>query len=201
MSERSLNIAVDCDDVLVPTAENTVEWYNSEFGTNLDVARFYSGNASDWGVDTIRMASQRVEEFHRSFFDTPPTSYPEAVVAVQSLARRHKQSLLTGRADFLLPVTEAMVDTHFPGCFQRIIHTNHFGDKPRSKGDVCKEFSFNILIDDGLMHCESGVEEGDIEAALLIDRPWNQSRELHPRITRCEDWDVVLDEVAKIARR
>lgn len=201
MKERSLNIAHDCDDVLVPSAEVIVDWYNTTYNTRVDKARFYDGTAEDWGVEDIRLASRRIEEFHYSFFSHPPMPYPEAIIGVKALAKNHRQGVLSGRADFLLPVTEKMAEDYFPGYFHSIVHTSHYGETPKSKSEVCRDLQYDILIDDGLMHCVRAVEEENVKVALLRDQPWNQAEDLHPSIIRCYDWDDIQREVAKIARR
>jgi len=200
VKERSLTIAVDCDDVLVPTARDAVEYYNTTYGTNVDLTHFYGGTPEDWFVDDIATASRRIEEYHMTLFEEAPAPYPEAIIAIKSLARVHKLYLVTGRADFLRPVTKIMADTHFLDCFQGVIHTSYFTETGRSKGEVCREIGAHALIDDGLMHCESAVIEGGVESALLLDQPWNQCESLHSRIIRCMDWDAVLREVDNIAR-
>lgn len=200
MSERSLTLAIDCDDVLIPFAHRTVEHYNKTWGLDVDVAHYYDG-PEHWGVASLDIASKRVEQYMREHAHKElVTPDFDAVVAIKSLARVHRQLLLTGRSDFMAPITNAMATTHFPDCFQKIIHTNHYGENARSKGSICRDENVTILVDDGLMHCESAVEEGDVEAALLFDKPWNQSKTLHPKIIRCADWHVIQEEIAKVAR-
>lgn len=197
--QRSLTIGYDCDDVLIPFAERTVDYYNETYSANVDVAHYYD-DAKYWGVDDISIASERVKKYMKEYahkYLLVPDA--EAVVAVRGLSRIHKGLLVTGRDDYMEPITRKMADTYFTDCFQKIIHTNHYCENACSKGSVCIEEDVDILIDDGLMHCESAVEEGGVEAALLFDRPWNQNRVLHPRIIRCENWDRIRYEVGRIA--
>ncbi len=200
MSERSLTVAIDCDDVLVPTAHDAVLYYNTTYATSVDISRYYDGSAEDWGAEDLQVVNQRLESYHKEvFFNKPPMPSPEAIISIKSLASVHKLHLVTGRADFLAPVTEVMVSTYFLDCFQEVIHTNHFrAECSRSKGQVCKEIGADILIDDGLMHCESAIEEG-VEMALLLDQPWNRKDKLHHRIKRCGDWGIILKEIEHFA--
>lgn len=199
MERKSLRIAIDCDDVLVPTAHDSVVWYRAKYGVEVDESKYYSGTPEDWGVDDIRTASRRIEEgFQSTFFEDPPKPYPGAVTTIHKLATDHRLYLVTGRADFLLPVTERMVDDHFAGCFQDIIHTDHFMEGSRSKGSVYRGIGAHALIDDGYMHCESALDEGMVEAALLIRQPWNKEQSGLPRAKMyvCKD---ISDASRKIA--
>ncbi len=46
---KRLVIAIDCDDVLVDTAQDLLQFYNQKYGTSLDETNFY---ATD--VDPVR---------------------------------------------------------------------------------------------------------------------------------------------------
>lgn len=200
MNEKSLVIAIDCDDVLVPTAQKAVENYNLTYAANVDLANYY-GSAEDWGVDDIRVASLRIEEYFKRFgHDELITPFPEAVVAVRSLSKLHKLYLVTGRADFMSPITQDMADTYFPNCFEGIVHTNYYDSTAvRSKGEVCRGIGARILVDDHIAHCESALSCG-VEDALLLNQPWNQSKGLPTHITRCIDWNDITGRITTIAR-
>lgn len=202
MSERRLTLAWDCDDVIIPFAHRAVDHYNETYGASVNVAHFYEG-AEHWGVENLSTAADRVKQYMREKIDSDPGEFtlpdPEAVALINSWSKIHRQLLVTGRSAFMKPMTHAMSDMHFAGCFEKIIHTDHFSESSRSKGSVCLEEGADILIDDGLMHCESAVEEGEVEVALLFDKPWNQDRILHPRIIRCANLWAVRQEVSRIA--
>ncbi len=204
MSERSLSIGWDCDDVLIPFIYPAVEHYNLTYNADVDVAHFYDG-PEHWGVDDLSIAAGRVQVYMRDKIVNSPQDFinpnPDAVEVVHSLSRVHRQFIITGRSDFMQPMTNEMVDTHFADKFYKIIHTNHFDEHiSRTKGSVCLEESADVLVDDGLLHCESAVEEGEVEVALLLDEPWNRDRTLHPKIIRCANLWVVREEIQKIAR-
>ncbi len=195
---KKLLIAYDVDDCIVPMAEKAVEYYNGIYTPTVDIANFY-GDADAWGVSDIKIASGRINEFLMGEGQIDLVEpYPDAKLAIYALSRRHRGIILTGRMEFMRPVTDKMIDTHFKGMFEDVVLTSHFGDNPVSKGQVCKDRGVDVIIDDGLMHCQACIEESPDTTALLMDKPWNQTDKLPARIIRCLDWLDVSREVEKI---
>lgn len=197
MAERNLILSVDCDDVLVETGPKVVQYYNETYNAKVDVARFY-GDAEDWGVSHFEIANERVVKYLKEFGHLL-VPYPEAVAGMKRLRRMgHKSLLVTARSDFMIPVTEALVETFFPGCFEEIIHTNGYNENARTKGSVCAEKGADVHIDDHIDHCFSVLDSG-VQDAILLSRAWNQHEILRPGITRCKNWRQIVRKVAQIA--
>jgi 5'(3')-deoxyribonucleotidase len=201
---RRLVIAVDCDDVLVPTSEALVRSYNARHGTNVTLDHMYQPATLDgWGTTDEDVAIERMNEIHRSEAHATILPYQEAIKAIQQLAKVHELHLVTGRASFLESVTQRMLDTHFPECFQSIEHTNYIVTTDsqafrRSKGEVCQIIGAHILIDDHIQHGHSVLEANVEKVVVFGDYPWNRDAELSDRMVRCLDWSATLKEVARI---
>lgn len=199
---RRLVIAVDCDDVLVPTLGRTVEFYNRQYGTNIQLKDFYTPVSMEiWGTDSEQVAVDRVGEFIRSdeFALTPPDQ--DTITSVAKLATVHELHLVTGRASDLETVTEAMLDKYFPGCFTSIEHTNYFHhSKSRSKGEVCQQIGADVLVDDHIVHGESVLSHGVERVIVFGNYPWNASDKLVQGMIRCNDWSAVEQEIERMSR-
>ncbi len=198
---RRLVIAVDCDDVLVPTLKRTVAFYNREYGTNIQLKDFYTPVSMEtWGTDKQQEVTNRVNKFIQSaeFAETKP---PENTIkSVEKLATMHELHLVTGRASELEPVTVAMLDRYFPGCFTSIEHTNYFHQsKSRSKGEVCQQIGADVLVDDHIAHGESVLSHGVERVIVFGNYPWNSSDTLIHGMVRCKDWTAVEDEIGRIS--
>ena len=203
MNERRLVLAFDCDDVLIQTASKVMNHFESSYNIVVDPAHFYSGTAKQWGVGDLRTVNRRIERYFKDYSHELLVPDPEALIAIPALARVHELHLVTGRAEFMEPITQQMADEHFPGCFASITHTNFF--KPRfrrTKGQVCKELGVDVLTDDHLKHCESVLDAGIENAILFGDHAWNRSEmPLRAGIVRGIDWTRTQMEIAKIAGR
>lgn len=200
MPEKLL-IAYDVDDCIVPMAEKAVEYYNSVYEPRIGLENFY-GDAESWGVSDIKIASSRINEYLAGECQADLINpYPEAKRAIRALSKVHRGIIVTGRMEFMRPVTDSMVDTHFSGVFEDVILTSHFSDNPVSKGQVCRESGVDVIIDDALVHCYACIEESPDTVALLMDKPWNRVESLPSGIIRCLNWLDVRREVGKIARQ
>lgn len=203
MKEHSQIITVDCDDVLVPCSEKLVQAYNGMYGTQVQLADIYGNSSAVWGAGNSDEAQRRVEACMRINAEEFLLPYPEAVAAINGLARRHELHLITGRRDFLEPITRRTLEEFFPGCFQTIEHTNHFAPTDeahlrRSKGEVCRRLGAHVLIDDHLDHIKSATDCG-VKAILFGDYPWNQSDSLPSGVVRCRDWVEVEEKIEELA--
>ena len=206
MLSKRLVIAIDCDDVLLPTSQAIISDYNRRFGTSLTLDDMYQPATLDrWGTDKDDVAIERVNEFLRSQEHAQLTPDPAAVEGVHLLAGQHELHLITGRADFLKEVTARFLDDYFNGCFTSIEHTNYIVPSTstavrRSKGDVCAAINATVLIDDHLVHAEEALRTLD-RVIVFGDYPWNRRDALLEGIVRCADWPSVVEEVALYASR
>lgn len=204
MTQR-LVIAIDCDDVLVPSAQNIIDDYNRRFGTHLTLDHMYKhASLETWGTSDDDVAINRVNEFLQTEEYGGLLPYSDAVKVIRELAGQHELHLITGRADFLGPVTRLMLDTHFGGCFASIEHTNYIVHSSssaikRTKGEVCTAIGAHILIDDHIDHGKNALAASVDRVMLFGEFPWNQSDELPSGMTRCKDWDAVALEIENYA--
>lgn len=204
MTRRRLTIAIDCDDVLIPTAQSIVSNYNDRFGTKLGLEHMYTPIALDiWGTKSGDEAIERVNEFLRSEKHAAISPFTDAITAIRRLARVHNLHLVTGRASFLQEVTKRTLDAHFPDCFQGIEHTNYITTSTdlsvkRTKGQVCKEIGADLLVDDHIAHGHDVVEAGLGQVIIFGNYPWNQG-DLPKGMVRCEDWNAVQKEITQYA--
>jgi len=206
MTER-LTVAIDCDDVLIPTAPAIVDNYNTRFGTKLDLSDLYKpASLERWGTDDHDEAIERVNEFLRSEDHARIAPYVDAVTAIRGLAEVHDLHIITGRASFLEAVTLHMAETYFPGCFKSIEHTNYITASTdtalkRTKGEVAAALGADLLVDDHIAHGSNVMEAGVGGVLVFGDYPWNRQDMLPPGMVRCENWDIVVREIARYAAR
>jgi uncharacterized HAD superfamily protein len=188
---KKLIIAIDCDDVLVPTAPLILKHYEKTYGVRIELKDFYSKDLSVWGVSDVATAIQRVNDYTKTEEFQNAEPFVEAMNALRELSRHHELHLVTGRPDFLTAATTDMLARHFPGIFASTEFTNFFGQKARSKADVCTKLKADFLIEDHLHHA-TVVSQCGINVLLFGDYPWNQSEQLPSNIRRVHDWTEVV---------
>lgn len=194
---KRLTIAVDCDDVIVPTAAVTLDYYNRTYGTAVALKDFYSNDLSLWSAPDDATAIRRFNEFMETdeFFDLVPTK--DTIEALRELAAHHELHIVTGRPDFIEAATLAWLKRHLPDVFKTVVFTNYFtsnisSGKSLSKAEICQQIGVDYLIDDHLHHAEVTAAEG-IRVLLFGNYPWNQATKLPPLVTRVKDWRHVKE--------
>ncbi|MBC7512184.1 hypothetical protein H7142_00790 [Candidatus Saccharibacteria bacterium] len=202
---KRLIIAIDCDDVLTPSSHAIVAHYNREYGTDVNVDKFYDRNPTQWGVKTLDEVYERIRLYFRSDrFQEEVHPFEEAIRAVHELAERHELHLVTGRSQTVDMVTNAMVNTYFKDVFLSIEHTGSvkLDDGTiirRTKGEVCQAIAADILIDDNLDHARSVLDAGIKHVLLYGDYGWNKHEELTGAI-RCREWGAVMKQIVVLER-
>lgn len=201
---KRLIIAIDCDDVLVDTVHDILNFYNKKYGTDIDETDYYDDIRPErLGVATLHEAIDRFNErlMMQEHHDIPPTT--EAIETVRRLAVNHELHLVTGRQQVFESATTRMVERYFAGCFTTIEHTNYYTvDKKahkRTKGEVCRSLNVDVMVDDFLDHIENALDAGVPHGIVFGNFDWGKRRPLPKGAVRCLDWRSVEKEINRIA--
>jgi 5'(3')-deoxyribonucleotidase len=185
MTRNRLVVAIDCDDVLVPSTGRIVNAYNMTYHTNVQVKDAHTSGNLDWQADRATVLDRIVRiQLSEEYRAVGP--YPDAVRVVRKLAGAHELHLLTARSPAVASVTQAMIDAHFSGVFTSIEHVGPDG----TKGDICARLGAGLLIDDNKKHLDDALAKGVRQAVLFGDYPWQQ-KEVSEPVSRCKDWAAV----------
>lgn len=186
-------IAVDCDDVLVGTAQQILNHYNRNHGTNVsDYTEIWQLVSTDETRD-----SRNTYLDSKEYMNSQPTQ--DAMQALAKLNQSFELHIVTGRPGFMQDITLAWLEKHLPEIFKTVVFTDFFKKKGgRSKAEVCLDLGAQYLIDDHIHHCEAVARVG-VRALLFGDYPWNQKVVLPEGIARVKDWAAVLEYFDGIA--
>lgn len=201
---KRLVIAIDCDDVLLPSAEAIVSHYNKEYGTSVHVDQFYNEDPALWAAIDREEKYDRVRQYFRSdAFTKEVEPFSDAVEAIGKLAKDHELHLVTGRSQTVDMVTTVMVEKYFTGKFASVEHTGSVKQSDgstarRTKGEVCLAINADILIDDNLEHAKSVLESGTEHVLLYGDYGWNRGEGLLG-VIRCKNWGDVMSRISELA--
>lgn len=205
---RRLVIAIDCDDVLVPTGVSQIAFYNNKYNATVGEKEFYESATMDvWGTDDDQLAIDRVAEHTLSddFADVPPME--DAVDAIHRLSKQHELHLVTGRPSVIEAATMRLLNRYFKDCFTSVEHTNYYtyswnkDAKKRSKAEVCRSLGADLFIDDYIVHVRDVIDSGVCEVILFGDYEWSVLGEKDKRVARCSNWKQTEEEINHFANR
>jgi 5'(3')-deoxyribonucleotidase len=185
-------IAIDCDDVVVETAQCIVDYYNKTYGTKLAFGDIYTKDLQRLNVPDIATAIGRMEVYLESEDCRLLSPSGEAIAVMKRLARRYKLHIVTGRSSRIEAATRDMLQRHLPGILTSVTFTNFFNHKVTHKADVCREIGADLLIDDHLPHVLPAAQAG-IDTLLFGSYPWNQTDQLPPNTRRVRSWREVAE--------
>lgn len=195
-----LVIAIDCDDVLVPTTKFFVDAYNKEYGTNAALAHSHGATSSSsdvWGADeeeVIRRWGLLTETDEYKALGPDPV---EAAI-LRRLAECHELHLVTARKEDEREFTQEMLSRELKGVFTAMEFVGWQG----SKGQVCQQLKADVLIDDSLRNLMSA-HECKVRSLLWFgEYEWQAPASTAPEgITQCANWPEVEAEIERLASR
>lgn len=193
---KRLVIAIDCDDVLVPSTEQIVAMYNHQFGTIVQLEGAHTSKNPAWQADRETIGERIYDiQLTEEYAQTPP--FQDAVEACRRLSELHELHLVTARPEKIMSVTKRMLDLHFNGIFQEIEHVGLDGNK----GEICKKLQADVLIDDNYKHLLMANECQIPSLIWFGDYAWQTATEQDPNVNvmRCKDWQGVEQEISRIA--
>jgi len=196
MSERTLRIGIDIDDVLIKSVDRAVEMYNEAFGTAITRDTWYDfSDLEVWGDDDLRVLVNRVVGLFSSdaFASVQPLEGANDVL--NHLKREgHELFAVTGRSESIRKQTLFVLDKCYPDLFENdtvffVDHYSHDGEKA-SKADVSAELQLTHFVDDQIEHVNSLSRAGIKTVLFSQDYKWNQTG-ADDNVIRLNDWQSV----------
>ena len=182
---KRLVIAVDCDDVLLPTTPFFIDAYNTQYGTSISLAQVHTVNEEIWGVEPEEALRRVASIMETDEYRLLSVSAEEAEI-LKRLSKQHTLHLVTARKETERELTQFVLDRDLPGVFTSIDLVGWEG----SKGEVCKRLGADVLIDDSARHLHNAVEHGlPTKGAILFgEYSWNEMHRNEPGLHYCATW-------------
>ncbi len=194
---NKLTIAVDCDDVLIPSTARIIDLYNAKYNASVDLKDAYnSDNISSWLSSDELEITDRIFEIQLSSDFKTQLPFEDAIEVCRRISTDHDMHLVTARAGNLLTLTLDMLNTYFPNVFKEIEHIGF----QASKGEVCRNLRSDILIDDRYEHLMTAKACGISNLIWFGNYPWQgYDTDVDESVIRCSNWHEVEREVRRIA--
>ncbi|MFH1547484.1 MAG: hypothetical protein ABIC57_03285 [bacterium] len=203
-----MRIALDMDNVTVNYNGALEYFYNRKNNTCINFnekGRPYS-YAEFLGISKEQQ-SELLREFSQSqeFLEIKPM--PGSVNGVQRLALNNDLWNLTARSLDTFDNTQVFVDEYFPNCINGIIMTGQSDpifNYTLTKGIICHQCGFNLLIDDYIENAEEAASIGI--PVILVTTDTNENLYTNPaydnmiyRVDKNDrgeiDWDKIVETV------
>ena len=181
-------IGLDLDEVLVPSLDAEIKWYNKEYNTNFTREDFTTKRYWEVFDITLEECSKRWGKFREDF---PSIPHPELIKGVRQaleLLRKYDSlQIVTARPMVLEEPTKELIDLRLPGLIDKIhlVGDTTFPDY-RKKSEVCKENDIHTFIDDGVNHMYEFQEDGI--RSLLFNHHWNKDSKIPKETIRVYGW-------------
>lgn len=188
-------IAVDIDEVLLPLHEHFLYHHNEQYGTKFvypDPEGRYL--LQEFTGEEVPVLLQKLRTYYESGETKHLQPLPGAVAAIKQLRKRYDLVIISNQQLFQGKYSQIAIKKHFGNAFKDIYFTAlpAPGHDPLSKSEICKKVGATYLVDDTIKNAVHCAAEG-IEVILFGDYHWNKQEDLPAGITRCRDWQEVLE--------
>ena len=178
-----MTLCIDCDNILCNLQEAITNKFNERYGTNYTLETFSKYNISECipKEHAINMTAMYSET--GAYDNVSPLA--DAQKSIQKLIRSgHEVYIVTDADPSIFEEKSNWIKFHFPE-----IDDSHI---------VCMKhkwlFKCDVMIDDNL----DNLLNGYYYDRIVIDYPWNQSRDEIYDIYRASGWKDIVDFVNKI---
>jgi hypothetical protein len=207
MRRQNLIMTVDFDDVIVPTAVEMVNLYNSMFKQDVDVAHFYSEpNLETWGESDMSVIRRRIEQIIPIIDARAFTPTNDALWGIRELAKAGNEiHILTSRDQLRAKVTTQVLRTYYSGYIDSLTFTNQYVSESRfsgekiNKGLVSHALGADLHIDDHIKHGHDVLDMGVPLAFVFGEQPWNSNFNARPGLEKYVGWRPVVERVNELA--
>jgi hypothetical protein len=196
-------IAVDIDDVLRPSVYPVSQAYADHHGLVFEHPAVMFNGVMKGMLDVFKEGTPHLEEddiidqieeiLCRSEFDNIDP-IPGAIEGVERLAFEGPLVAISSCPAVIKDQTEHWIEKKFNGSFQdvRILGGRWGRSYLIDKWQVMREHGATHIVDDLLQNAVKAQHIG-AKAVLFGEYPWNQAHELPEHVTRCTNWDAVVN--------
>jgi uncharacterized HAD superfamily protein len=190
-----MRIGVDFDDILGECGQAMVEWHNRVYGTKLKITDVTSFDLEHVWKTTREERVRRCEEFLHSKECDKMGVVSGAIKGINKLAKEHKLIVITARLKKISNITQSWLDKYFLNKFEKVCYNEDWDNMGPmlNKIQLCKDNKIDILIDDNIETAKSVSSVGI--SVILLDYPWNQSKELLKNVTRVKNWSEIIEVI------
>jgi len=190
-------IWVDLDEILAELADYILEYNNYTIWDN----KITKEEILDYYLYRIPHLNI-TKEFAISWFMKPMLEDIKTYKVLPTIGSLERLKLLKDngnrliiitarREDIFWEYTKNWLEMHFTNIFDDIVFTDHFSEKHRHKGEVCRELWVECMIEDNYDYAldlaESGIK------TYVLEKPWNKNREeKHENIIKINNWDEFI---------
>jgi uncharacterized HAD superfamily protein len=198
-----MKIGIDIDNTIAPTFKTIIKYLNKKYKLN----KLFKDSKESTGYDLFHA------EFKYFYNDWKEFVYSKehhsmkpikgSVEVIKKLSEKHQIYILTARANYQNIQTGIWIDKHYKNKFEEILfleYCNKENTKPLfTKGDLCKKFNIDIMIEDDLSQARIISEKSKKTKIFLFDKDnsytWNKERPLPKNTIKVSSWKEIEKEI------
>jgi len=203
-----MNIGIDFDDVITPSIETFLEWYNKNNNTNIHMKHYMEYKTQMPHIKTLEEYCQLWWDFYATEEHHAMIPKENVIEILQKLNKKHDLHIITSRDEKIQKHTYKWIENNLKGIFKEIVHIEYFYDENKNeyshltKADICKKLGIQIFIDDSISNLLSCVNE-NIKCILFQPNTFYDKEELSKvpsTIIKVNSWKEIEKEIEKLEK-
>ncbi len=199
---KKQTLATDFDDIFFPLRENIIPFLREKYNLNLKREDFNNYNLQKVFKDKYFWQTlEKLYSFYKSKYFKQAKPLKGSIEFLTELSQYFSFPLITSRPIFLRRETKKFI-SDFPNGAIKSIHFSRnnfaYAGSRKTKPQICRDIGAKIILEDCLEYALQCAEEGI--NVILLDAPWNQTMENHPRIKRVQNFSEARDYALSLVR-
>lgn len=189
--EEKLKIGIDLDDVVFEFVKLFLEYSERKFGKKILFKDVFSYQFADVLNVSLEEVLDLVKQMSTKEVFENMALVENSKKSILELSKKYEIYFITSRV--YKEGTLESLKKHFEEFdFELIFSSNPYAKTlGKHKGEICLEEGINFMVEDSYEHANNCAESGI--KTFLLDKPWNQRRDLNKNIIRVKNWKGVLE--------
>ncbi len=201
-----MKIGIDIDNTIAPTFKTIIKYLNTKYKVN----KLSKDSKKPTGYDLFHSDFKHFHQDWMEFVESKNHNSMKpingSVETIEKLSKKHEIYILTARDSTQKIQTGIWIDKNYKNKFEEILFLEYHNENHTAplftKGDLCKKFNIDVMIEDDLSQVKTILEKSKNTKIFLFDKnnkyTWNKERPLPKNTIIVTSWKEVEKEINKI---
>lgn len=199
-----MKIGIDIDNTIAPTFKTIVNFMTKKHGLKKDINKskkptgydLFHSNFDDFYFEWKEFVNSKDHDFMKPI--------KGSIKIIEKLSKKYQLYILTAREENQKIKTILWIDKHYKNKFEEYLFLKYKNNKDAdfTKGDLCKQFDLDIMIEDDVHYAKDILEKSKKTIILLFNKKntynWSKTKIKSKKIIKVTNWKSIEKEIKKI---
>lgn len=199
-----MKIGIDIDNTLAPTFRTIVNYMNKKYNLNKNPILSKEASGYDLFHSDFKSFFPDWKQFIKSRDHENMKPIKDSINIIFKMSKNNQIYIITARDHTQKIPTILWIDKNYKNKFEEILFIDYHKDKETkkyTKGDLCKKFKIDIMIEDSTKEINDIIKKNKKIKILLFNEDnkynWNRDKINSKRVKPVFSWKEIDKEITK----